>query len=238
MMKKQFDWIKRDINSFCKTFNFTKQKMKNGFYILSGRIQIIDPKDGFLWDSFLVNYYISLKFYISKDYKKDFERTYPKYLPIVVLKDHKAIKNSNRHIGNDGVCCLAPDIESQEILGQSYSLEVFTKKLVIPFFAAQVYYDNNGKWPYGDYKHYEEGLIQYYQEKLNVSKTNIIKGLEVLSGKRNIDRNDICFCGSGLKYKKCHSDIIEPLKLHVNNLYFRQNLQTLKQYYEEQNIKD
>ena len=117
-------------------------------------------------------------------------------------------------------------------------METFTKQLVIPFFAAQVYFDNTGEWPYGDYKHYEEGLIQYYQEKIHISRDNIIGSLKVLAGKRKLERNDLCFCGSGLKYKKCHEDIVEPLKLHVNNLYFRQNLQTLEQYYEKQNREE
>lgn len=237
-MKKTIDWIIKDIHNFCKKFNFSKGELKNDYYTLSGKIEIKDPAEHFIWDTFDVEYKLCLKFYLTKDYANDFEKSYPKYLPQVILKDHNSIKTPDRHISNNGKCCLATDVEAQEIIGQNYSLEIFTNQLVIPFFASQVYFDNTGKWPYGDYKHYEEGLIQYYQEKINVSKTNIIKGLEVLSGKRNIDRNDICFCGSGLKYKKCHSDIIEPLKLHVNNLYFRQNLQTLKQYYEEQNIKD
>ena len=31
-----------------------------------------------------------------------------------------------------------------------------------------------------------------------------------------IDRNSPCWCGSGLKYKKCHYDFDEKLKMYEN----------------------
>ncbi|QUF67226.1 SEC-C metal-binding domain-containing protein [Bacillus atrophaeus] len=29
---------------------------------------------------------------------------------------------------------------------------------------------------------------------------------------KKLSRNDLCFCGSGKKYKKCHSDVFSRFK--------------------------
>lgn len=226
--------IKKDIQTFCNKYNFKEVGNKGSFYIYSGKIDIIDPDEQFCWDSFKVKYYIDLNFYYYRknERKRDILKTYSNFLPIVQLQDHDEIKIALRHISQeDGSCCLAPNVECQEILTQDYTLIDFTEKLVIPFFAAQVYFSETGNWPFGDYEHYEKGLVQYYTKKLNVSEQHLIEALRILCKQRKIERNDICFCGSGQKYKKCHLDIIEHLKFYINQIYFQEDLQTLEKYF-------
>ncbi|MXX14061.1 MAG: hypothetical protein F4Z86_11535 [Gemmatimonadetes bacterium] len=33
--------------------------------------------------------------------------------------------------------------------------------------------------------------------------------------KSNLSRNDLCLCGSGKKYKKCHLNEVEHIKRHI-----------------------
>ena len=96
--------------------------------------------------------------------------------------------NIDRHFSTDGKCCFAPLVECIEILGLCYTLADFTEKLVRPFFASQVYYSKTGKWPNGQYKHYEEGLLEYYLEKLSLTnKTQVLEALNYLSGNSNLN---------------------------------------------------
>ena len=45
---------------------------------------------------------------------------------------------------------------------------------------------------------------------------NILKKLFPIGKKHerniNLNRNDLCWCGSGKKYKKCHMEADEPLR--------------------------
>ena len=84
------------------------------------------------------------------------------------------------------------------------SIRGFLEELVIPFFYRLSYTEKfgiaasrNDLW--GEYSHDEEGLTEYLTE---IS----------IFAKQNPGRNDLCPCGSGKKFKKCHIDDVESLK--------------------------
>lgn len=219
--------IKTDIETFAHKYNFTINQEENSHECtLGGCIDIIDPKEGFLWDSFFVMYYINLENYYDNSKPKN--KSYPFFLPKVYLLNHDEIKIPERHIDPDhhGLCCLAPNTECQLILGKNYTLVDFTKKLVKPFFVAQVIYENTGNWPFGDYKHYTEGLLEYYALRLNISPDRVENALSILTGKSKLQRNELCFCGSGKKFKICHRNLFDEIHYIVNQDYL------INDYYE------
>ena len=101
---------------------------------------------------------------------------------------------------DDNACCLGlkfPD-------NRSLSIKSFLEELVVPFFYRLSYTEKfgiaasrNDLW--GEYSHGEEGITEYLTE------------LSIFA-KQNPGRNDLCPCGSGKKYKKCHLDEVEYLK--------------------------
>ena len=101
---------------------------------------------------------------------------------------------------NDGMCCLGIQYGDR----RNFSIRSFLPELVIPFFYRLAYTENfgiaasrNDLW--GEYSHGEEGLTEYLTE------------LSIFA-KQNPGRNDLCPCGSGKKYKRCHQDAVESLK--------------------------
>ena len=101
---------------------------------------------------------------------------------------------------NDGMCCLG--IKRGD--NRSFSIKNFLGELVIPFFYRLSYTEKfglaasqNDLW--GEYSHGEEGLTEYLTEI-------------AIFAKQNPSRNDLCPCGSGKKYKRCHIDDVESLK--------------------------
>lgn len=101
---------------------------------------------------------------------------------------------------DDNACCLGlkfPD-------NRSLSIRSFLEELVIPFFYRLSYTEKfglaasrNDLW--GEYSHGEEGITEYLKE---IS----------IFAKQKPGRNDLCPCGSGKKFKKCHIDDVESLK--------------------------
>lgn len=183
---------------------------------LNGFIDLIDPKEGFIWESYEV------KILIHNDY--------PEILPKTYLVSKNIPFDYDRHIGTHGSCCIAPNAEEYLILGRNYNLINYIEKLVIPFFATQKLYDLEGKWPIGEYSHFTIGLIEYYKEKLELdSIENIDRALQVLSYSLRIGRNDLCFCESGRKYKKCHLSKIELFNFVPKRL-FKSDLKTIREH--------
>ncbi len=108
-------------------------------------------------------------------------------------------------------------------------LEYFENE-IIPFFYNQIYYDYYGEWVNGDYAHYNLGILEAYYDLLKTKETKIvIDCLEKLSAERNkINRNEICFCGSNLKIKKCHLKEYEELRLIRDKRIFFRDLEMIK----------
>ncbi|MBR5964568.1 MAG: SEC-C domain-containing protein [Treponema sp.] len=218
--------IFQEIDAFCESYNFTEWEIKGKHcFALKGYINLKNLENSFCYESFQVEYRIELEGYYSE--KKNYF-SYPEKLPRVILLNHTELKTEDYHINSEnGLCCLAPDVECCYILGKDYNLFDFTEKLVFPFFAALFYKTKTGEWPYGDYSHYKEGLFNYYELKIQVEKEFVLAGLKIIVGAERIERNDKCFCNSGKKYKKCHRDIVEDILRKVDKRYLKSDLETL-----------
>ena len=71
--------------------------------------------------------------------------------------------------------------------------------------------DGMGGYKNGEYAHNEEGVWEALEEEFkSKDRIKIRRFLSEMRIKRG--RNDICFCGSGKKYKKCHLPRIKIIK--------------------------
>lgn len=101
---------------------------------------------------------------------------------------------------NDCTCCLGLNYAKN----RNFRIDRFFLELVIPFFYMLSYTEKFGidasrKDLWGEYSHDEKGRDEYEVEMLNIAK-------------HRPGRNDLCPCGSGKKYKKCHRDEVEAVK--------------------------
>ncbi len=66
--------------------------------------------------------------------------------------------------GKDGWACMCSRLEEQIRLPPGSSIDIFFYELLIPFFYAQSYFSDYGKYPWGTYSHGAFGIIESYMQ--------------------------------------------------------------------------
>ena len=107
---------------------------------------------------------------------------------------------------NDDRCCLSLRYGK----ARNFRIKNFFPELVIPFFYRLSYIEKFGitasqKNLWGEYSHDEKGSTEYKVDMMYLARLHPT-------------RNDLCPCGSGKKYKKCHMDEVEAVKRIRQNL--------------------
>ena len=119
------------------------------------------------------------------------------------------------HKYSDSSCCIT--VPADEILKSANKITVnwFIENEVIPYFANQIFRRQTGHYQ-NEYEHGRTGVKQFYETLMKTSDFNLwMKYVRhvFLNEKINCSRNETCFCGSGDKYKRCHLQIFNKLKL-------------------------
>lgn len=165
-------------------------------HIVKGDFEIIDHEENH-WGTFSASLY--------------FPFTYPK--GFALLKDESKVFPwcLDWHIDKDsGLCCVCGPIENAEQSAAGITVNGFINDYVIPFYANQIFKREFGYYKNGEYGHFEDGIWEALEEEFNVSeKKEIVRMLNQMKTKRG--RNQICFCGSGKKFKRCHLNRIKIL---------------------------
>lgn len=183
---------------------------------LIGFIDIFDKDEEIYYDTFKIKIKIPKK--------------YPYGFPTLYEIGDKIPKIDDRHIfKEDNSCCVCVLQEISKESSKGITIFEYINKYVIPYLANQVYYEKSKEWANGDYKHGFEGRLQYYEEMFKSEDIEFIQNElnQFLHFKKN--RNDICFCSSGRKYKKCHLSIFTKLdNLTYNRV--KKDFEDLKTY--------
>lgn len=160
------------------------------FWQIEGKIDIQDTSN-----AFLETFDIVIKV----------PKSYPYCIPKVYEKSQHIERHTDWHIAKDGECCV--DIENRLRVEAKRGINIlnFIRKKVYCYFANQLYKMHFKEYANGEYKHYTEGILQYYLEDLGfVSIDQTLRVLNHLNISPGIDRNGLCPCGSTKKTKKCH----------------------------------
>ncbi|MCY3687422.1 MAG: hypothetical protein OXG90_00380 [Gammaproteobacteria bacterium] len=143
-------------------------------------------------------------------------KNYPNSLPWV-LETSGRICDTYDHVYENGKLCLAVPTEERLIFNEEPSLRGFVTNLVIPYCYGYCYWERYGIHPFGEREHGDEGIANFYIEKLGL--TNEIQALEfalhlVQHGYRG---HHECPCGSGSKLRNCHGHTLrEILEVHTD----------------------
>ncbi len=186
----------KDINSVLNTYPKLKYFYKGNNRCLLGEIDIFDTDNNYC-DSF------NVRIMIPKDYPMSFPKLYE------IGNKIKTIDSS--HINEDESCCVCSLQEEDIRKRKGITIFEYIKEFTIPFLANILYYRENGEYANGEYKHGIEGIIQYYQELLNKNQVDeILCEINTITTNK-FKRNAECYCGSGLKLKKCHLNTVNEL---------------------------
>lgn len=160
--------------------------------------------DGTQWGTFSASIY--------------FHYTYPKGFALVKDGSKEFPWEIDWHIDEkSGFCCVCGPIEREEKAISGISVTSFVKDYVIPFYANQVYKREFGQYKNGEYAHNDEGIWQALEDEFETTNRKQIAQYLKLSGIKR-GRNEVCFCESGKKYKKCHLNRIGYIKAVAKQL--------------------
>ena len=107
-------------------------------------------------------------------------RVYETSGKIAAVAKRLKIQMHDLHINSDTSCCL------DFVIHPTLTIKEFILNKVYPFFVWQAYYEKFEQAPpSGEYSHGIEAKQEFFNDA------------------KKMGRNDICFCGSGKKHKKC-----------------------------------
>ncbi|WP_370409233.1 hypothetical protein [Tenacibaculum dicentrarchi] len=126
--------------------------------------------------------------------------------PKVYELNDRIPKKADRHINPDYSLCFTTKANEQILLKtQVKNLISFFDLILVPYLLNNSFYEINKSYIFGEYSHnHHISTYETYCDILSINNFHLISTLlnEVSKG-RKIRPNEICYCGSGLKIKKC-----------------------------------
>lgn len=138
---------------------------------------------------------------------------YPYAFPELYELSDKIERSEDTHIADDGKVCLELDIIANYIAkNKGITLLTFINNYVIKYFCWILLYTSGYKEELEFWKHNLDGYKQFLYERLDTfDDLLVLKCLDIITDNNLPSRNDLCFCGSGKKYKHCHARKIESI---------------------------
>lgn len=153
------------------------------------------------------------------------DENFPNVEPILQEKAGRFPRDIDRHMFGDSMCCTCVWAEWLET-SEDTSFAAFCNGPIRDFFLSQLYFEQEGNWPFGERKHGAEGLAESASRILGfrVTPTEALGHLNALTG-GTPKGHWTCVCGSGLKIRDCGFVHIKQIRERTN----RENLLRLKQ---------
>ncbi len=147
----------------------------------------------------------------------EFPFNYPKRLPVVYETAGRIPRIPDRHTYPSGEACLYLPMQLAEIFPEGSNLLDFLNSPVRSFFVSQSHFELTGKWPFGEWPHGVDAIIEYYAPILGTQDRNVISRYIEMITKKEIKGHWSCPCGSGKLLRHCHYEMVA--KLHRDYQY-------------------
>lgn len=138
-----------------------------------------------------------------------------------IISQRKIKDSRDLHADTNKIICLCPEPELRRRFPGEINLTKFIEDLVIPYFFELHKFEKTGKWILGQYNHGELGIMEYYLEHRNVSDQKLLddclKSLKFINNSTQYNGHEHCFCGSKIKFKKCHPNALRGLQAIIED---------------------
>ncbi|MBF0445703.1 MAG: hypothetical protein HQL68_08935 [Magnetococcales bacterium] len=179
--------------------------IKNNHVIVEGCFSIVSTNDSHKKHGVIAEFLVKIIF--SPLYPTDEPR---------VLETGNCIKHTlDNHINTDGSCCIVV-WEEWITTNSDNSVQAYFDGPLKNFFLSQHIKKTTGEWPFGEYPHGKEGLLDAFTNVLECSKneTKVLYLLRILS-KDRLRGHWNCPCKSGKTIRKCCLDDLVRLRTKV-----------------------
>lgn len=169
--------------------------------VLKGVLSVIDI-EGKLWEEYDVEIHASEMF--------------PYEFPILFEVSGKIPRIADWHIYEDtGSCCVKVRPEELIKCRNGLLLTEYIAGEVMPFLFNQTHRRVEGYYVNGEYAHGIAGIYQFYSTILKTGENVLetIRLMKFISENERPIRTSYCFCGKNSKFRNCHKEAFDYLKL-------------------------
>lgn len=203
------DEIRSSLRQELPTLHVSQQ---NGRTVIRGRLPVL-AYDGTEID----NYQIEI----------ELNKNHPKAPPIVREVGGRIPHTVHRH-NPAGTACLFVADQQWEYWDESRPVLDFIKNgPVRDFFFSQTYFEETGRWPFGERRHGFSGVVDYYLEILQTkSLDQVLAFLELLAAD-SIGSGKLCYCDKVKWLSDCHIERILHFRSKISRHRARYTLNRL-----------
>jgi hypothetical protein len=140
---------------------------------------------------------------------------HPHALPQVFETGGRIPRTLYRHISGDGSACIVmPDAFWLEHAAEEIDLMGYLAGPVHSYFLGQATVERGEPWPFGEWAHGGEGIVEFYGRLLGSSEPSRVRDLleAVLRPSVKALR---CPCGRGRRLRRCHHELVRSLKKRI-----------------------
>lgn len=198
-MSSEISNFKKEAITINKYFQeLVYSEFNNGNPCISGEL-ILRDEQGFYVDSYFIRIEPS--------------GSYPLRFPFVFETEGRIPCNIDWHVFPDGHCCIKSIPDEALLCKQGITLLGFIEQQVKPYFFNQKFREIHG-YLLHERPHGLDGNIEFFEDIFKTKDLKLIaKGLFFIQERKEPDRVSKCFCGSGLKYRKCHRNTYNILSV-------------------------
>lgn len=140
---------------------------------------------------------------------------HPRALPQVFETGGRIPRTLDRHISADGSACIVlPDAFWLEHPTGDLDVVEYLAGPVHSYFLGQAAVERGEPWPFGEWAHGGDGIVELYGLLIGTSDASRVRDLL-----RAVLRPSVkalrCPCGSGRRLRKCHGELVRSLKKRI-----------------------
>ncbi|HAR42937.1 MAG TPA: hypothetical protein DCS07_09960 [Bdellovibrionales bacterium] len=141
-----------------------------------------------------------------------FPDRYPDEVPVVFEIGGEIEKSPGNHFNPDGSACLFAPPERWEKWPPGSGFTEFLNGPVKEFFFSQAYRSLTGKWIFGERSHGDDGVIEYFLERLSLQNRDQLRRVLDIPVVEEPPRQWKCPCSQNKRLKNCHWHLISNLR--------------------------
>ena len=132
--------------------------------------------------------------------------------PLVFEVGGRIPRDMKFHVNiTDGSACLFARPERFEKCPPGSGIREFLNGPVKEFFFSQAYRNLSGTWPFDEWSHGDEGILEYYASRLGTGDIAVLHDLLKLVLLPRLHRQWRCPCNSSKRVTACHAERIREL---------------------------
>lgn len=138
---------------------------------------------------------------------------YPRSIPTVWETAERIPRIIDRHVfAKTGALCLGVPAALWIAMGGNFTIDRVLDIPVRNYLIGNSMVEAGEKWPYGEWKHGADGMLDFFGETIGTKDPMKIADLlmAILNGK--VRGHWLCPCGSGAIIRKCHRSAVDQLR--------------------------